>query len=414
MAATRLRIAPLEGVIQPYDWGSHRFLAELRGAAAPSAWPEAELWLGAHPRGPARVATEAGAGEALDAWIARDPVAVLGADVAARCDARLPFLLKILAVERALSLQAHPDAAQARDGFAREARAGVDPAARLYADASAKPELIVAWTPFRALCGVRAPESVRSLFARAGLGDLAPAPGRDAATWLRDFLARWLGPDADGARSRRLEAALAATRTDAGAGDPALAWMHRLAAQHPGDPGILAPLFLHVVDLAPGEGLFLEAGELHCYLEGAAVEIMASSDNVLRAGLTTKPRAVGELLRIGRFAPRTPSILRGSERAPGERVYATSAREFELAAIEVGPEGRAVSAAHGVEILLGRAGRVEVRPEGQAAPLTLSPGAACIVPAAAGPYRLAGAGRLFRARVAPAPASPEPGRWTPV
>lgn len=397
MTGTRPQIVPLEGVIQNYDWGSHRFLAELRGDAVPSARAEAELWLGAHPRGVAHVVTQAGVAVPLDAWIARDPVAVLGAEVAARFDARLPFLLKILAVERALSLQAHPDAAQARAGFEREVRAGVAAHARLYADASAKPELIVAWTPFHALCGVREPDAVRTLFGRAGLGDLAPAPGADGEIWLRRFLADWLAEDAHEARARRIDAALAATRSDTRAAP--IAWMHRLAEQHPGDPGSVAPLLLHVIDLAPGEGLFLEAGELHCYLEGAAIEIMASSDNVLRAGLTTKPRAVDELLQIGRFAPREPAILRGVERAPGERVYPTAAHDFELAAIDVGPTGIGVAASHGVEILLGSAGLVEVQPT-EGAPLALRPGRACLVPAAAGPYRLTGAGRVHRARVA--------------
>lgn len=408
MAATHKQIAPLEGVIQRYDWGSRHFFAELRGETGPSAHPEAELWLGAHPRGAARVATGAGEAEPLDAWIARDPVAVLGPDVAARFEARLPFLLKILAVERALSLQAHPDAAQARAGFEREAHAGVAAADRLYADASAKPELIVAWTPFRALCGVRDPDEVRTLFERVGMGDLAPAPGADGAVWLRGFLAQWLATDADGRRTRRIEAALAATRDDAHPGP--IAWMHRLAAQHPGDPGILAPLLLHVVELAPGEALFLEAGELHCYLEGVAIEIMASSDNVLRAGLTTKARAVEELLRIGRFAPRVPEILRGSERAPGERVYPTAAREFELAALEVGPAERVVVASHGVEILLCSAGGVEVGAVDAEPTLRLRSGQACVVPAAVGSYRLGGSGRLHRARVAPPPGASRPVR----
>lgn len=408
MAEARTQIAPLEGVIQNYDWGSHRFLAGLRGEG-PSARPEAELWLGAHPRGPARVAMRGAAAEPLDAWIARDPVAALGADVAAHFDAQLPFLLKILAVERALSLQAHPDAAQARTGFERETRAGVAGAARLYADAGAKPELIVAWTPFRALCGVRAPDDVRAHFERAQLSDLAPAPGADGGVWLRAFLAQWLAPDADGSRTRRIEAALAATRGDTN--DAAIACMQRLALQHPGDPGVVAPLFLHEIELAPGEGLFLAAGELHCYLEGAAIEIMASSDNVLRAGLTTKPRAVDELLRIGRFAPRVPEVLRGVPRAPGERVYVTPARAFELAVLEA---GHAAPASHGIEILLGSAGAVEVRPEGQAPALTLRPGEACVVPAAAGGYRLAGSGSLHRARVAPPPGASDAVRSTPV
>ena len=141
---------------------------------------------------------------------------------------------------------------------------------------------------------------------------------------------------------------------------------------------------------------------------------MASSDNVLRAGLTTKPRAVDELLRIGRFAPRTPEILHGGSRAPGECVYPTAAREFELAAIEVGPAGCDVAAPHGVEILLGSAGVVEIRPEGDAPVLSLRPGRACLVPAAAGRYRLAGAGRLLRARVAASPGPSEPVRSAPV
>jgi mannose-6-phosphate isomerase len=381
-------IVRLFGAIQSYEWGSRTALAELLGAASPSADPQAELWLGAHPRGEAEVETPAGAREPLGAWIERDREGVLGAGVAHRFAGRLPFLFKLLAVERALSLQAHPDAAQARAGFEREERAGV--ADRLYADSEAKPELVVAHTRFTALAGFRPIAAIRAALERVGLGALL-LPGESD---LRALVARWLAPAADAARDAALARALAAARDD----DPAEACMRRLADDYPGDPGVLAPLLLHRIELAPGEGLFLGAGELHCYLGGVAAEIMAASDNVLRAGLTRKPRAIDELLHIGRFEPRTPEILRAVERAPGLRSWQTPAASFELGAIEVGSGGVAVATRIGVEILLCHAGEVRV-----AGGPTLRRGESCLVPAGAGPYRLEGAGRLYRASVPAAP-----------
>lgn len=381
------QIVRLAGVIQAYDWGSHTVLAELLDAPSPSAEPQAELWLGAHPRGDAQIETATGERVPLSAWIERDPAGVLGADVALRFGGRLPFLLKVLAVERALSLQAHPDAAQARAGFDREQRAGVALADRLYADAGAKPELIVALTPFHALSGFRPLYAIRAALDHVGLGALVPSHDDG----LRAFLASWLAPDPNADRDAALARALAAARP----ADPAEACMLRLAGEHPGDPGAIAALLLHAIELAPGEGLFLEAGELHCYLGGVATEIMAASDNVLRAGLTRKRRAVDELLRIGRFAPRTPEVLRAVERAPGLRIWETPADAFELAEIDVGRAGIVIAERTGVEILLCLAGMVHVAGAG----LTLRRGQSCLVPAAVGGYRLEGTGRLQRAGV---------------
>lgn len=386
-------ITRLEGVVQPYDWGSRRFLAALRGEP-PSERPEAELWLGAHERGEARVVLASGQSHPLRAWIARDPEGVLGARVVARHGPRLPFLLKLLAVERALSLQVHPDPEQARAGFEHEERAGLPAAQRLYADAAAKPELVLAHTRFEALCGFRPLGEIRAGFAKLGLEDLAPAAEADAESWLRGFVAYWLG-----ALPRDRLAAAVERSAAAASGDPALAWVERLAEQHPGDPGVLAPLLLRHMVLEPGEALFLEAGELHCYLAGAAAEIMASSDNVLRAGLTTKTVAVGELLRVGRFAPRPPHAVRAEDRSPGVHVYATPAAEFELARIEVGASGVAIEARSGVEILLCHAGRVRVAPAGGGSAVTLRSGQSCLVPASLAAYRLEGESRLYRAAV---------------
>ncbi|RIL04491.1 MAG: mannose-6-phosphate isomerase, class I [Proteobacteria bacterium] len=384
-------ILRLEAVIQRYDWGSRTILAELRGAPAPSAEPEAELWLGAHAHGESRVVLASGETMPLAAWIEQAPEAALGAAALARFGPRLPFLFKILAVERALSLQAHPDAEQARAGFAREERAGLPPSRRLYADAHGKPELVVAHGRFRALAGFRDVADVRARLAQVGLGALAPPPAAPA-DWLRALLRAWLQDLAPAALAHAVDAA----RRGA-AGDAALACVARLADEHPGDPGALAPLVLHAVELAPGEALHLEPGTLHCYLDGAAAEIMASSDNVLRAALTTKPRAVDDLLRIGRFEPRAPQPIRATPRAPGERVFVTPAREFELSEIDASGDGVALAGERSIEILLCHAGRVRAAAVDGSAALELARGESCVVAAAAGAYRVSGAGRVYRA-----------------
>jgi len=315
----------------------------------------------------------------------------------------------VLAVERALSLQAHPDAEQARLGYQRELRESVASEERLYADERAKPELLLAHTRFRALCGFRPLAEIRAGFERMGLGDIAPSADAVEGEWLRAFFARWFAPDAIASRDERLDRALDAAAR-ASASDEAAAWMLRLSEQHPGDPGILAPLLLHAIELSPGEAIFLEAGELHCHLEGAAAEIMSSSDNVLRAGLTTKRRAGDELLRIGRFASRRPQVLRGSARAPGVSVYATSAEEFELGSVEIGAEGVVMAGERSVEVLLCYEGAVQVAALAGGAALALASGQSCLVPAAVGAYRLVGQGRLYHASVpggAPRSAHPD-------
>lgn len=295
-------------------------------------------------------------------------------------------------MERPLSLQTHPDAEQARAGRAREAAAAPG-AARLYADAHGKPELVCALTPFTALCGLRSPAELRQRLARFGLARLAPAAG--APTDLLALLRHWLGGEAAVLREI-LDRALAGAEA-AAAVDPDAAAILDLAAEHPGDPGVLAPLFLHRIELAPGEALFLPPGELHCYLRGVAVELMASSDNVLRAGLTRKAVDVAELLRVVRPASRRPPILQAEPRENGEGVWRTPAPEFELSLLTPGPDAPVVvSRRAGVEILWCAEGALHVEPAGGTG-VALARGESCLVPAAAGPYRVAGTGRAFRA-----------------
>lgn len=293
----------LDNPIKDYAWGSRTDIAALTGRPVPAPGPEAEMWLGAHPAGPSRLAP---GGRSLAEVIAADPAGVLGPAVLERYGARLPYLLKLIAVAQPLSLQVHPTAEQAADGHAR----GV------YGDPWPKPELVCALTPFTALAGFRAPEQAAMLLDRLGL----PA--------LKEAIAL-LGEGAPVAALRALLARPPATESVVWAASavhhPDYALVVQLAHRYPGDPACLAPLLLRRHDLAPGQAIFLGAGVLHCYLKGFGVEIMGGSDNVVRAGLTPKPVDVPELLRI--TDPDTAPLAV----APGpDGTYATPAPEFRL------------------------------------------------------------------------------------
>lgn len=272
----------IDNVPRDYDWGSDRAIADYLGRA-PSGGPEAELWLGAHPAWPARLADGTGLDTHLTATGAGQP----------------GILLKVLAAARPLSLQAHPSPSQARDGFAREEGAGVpiDARERSYKDARSKPEMLVAVTPFEALSGFRAaPDSLAVVTALAELDDrvhpfaerLASSPG-EAFAWMLE---------AGGAQAAVVDGVVAAAEhlderhaTDADT-------VRRIASTYPADPGIAIALLLHRVSLHPGEALALPAGNLHAYLDGLGIELMEASDNVLRGGLTSKHVDRDELLRV--------------------------------------------------------------------------------------------------------------------
>jgi mannose-6-phosphate isomerase len=393
------RILPLEGVVRSYAWGSRTAIPELLGIP-PTGEPQAELWLGAHPSAPARVVS-GGESVALDAWIARDPEAVLGRATADRFGGALPFLLKVLAVAEPLSIQAHPDAGQARSGFDRENDAGVplDAPERCYRDPHPKPELICALTPFRALDRFRGPAEILRGIGALGVRELdeiaVPLRRAPDRSGVAEFFEAWmtLGP---AARARVLDAV--ARAVGAAPGTPALVELARLATRWPGDPGVLAPLLLNLVELAPGQAMFLPAGELHAYLSGMAVEIMSSSDNVLRGGLTQKHVDVPELLRTLTFATGAVEVLTPLPHDPCEVRYQTPAREFALARIEV-TLGCSFFARpdRAVEILLCTAGAGRIA--GHQA-LDFHRGNAFLVPAAGSTYRIEGQATLYRATVA--------------
>lgn len=396
------RLCRLDPRIQAYDWGSRTALAELQGRTSPSPGPEAELWMGAHPSAPSDVETEAGR-ISLAEWIRRDPEAVLGAEVARRFGGELPFLFKVLAVERALSIQAHPDAARARAGFSRESAMGLAPAdpRRSYRDPNAKPELLCALTRFHALCGFRpAGEIVEALEALdvPSLARLADELGAEEGGLERLVaeLLRMRGSEEGRCRAR--EAAGAAERGSSERAEFArVAW---LARQHPDDIAVLAPLLLNAVELEAGQALYLGPGEIHAYLGGVAVELMASSDNVLRGGLTHKHVDVPELLATLSFREGPPALVETQPGAPGEERYETPAREFRLSALKL-VRGRAYASPErrSVEILLCTSGSARVQDVARGEELPLRRGEALLVPAALRAYTAEGDATLHRAGV---------------
>ena len=393
-------ILVLDNHIQNYAWGSRTVISELLGRPTPSALPEAEMWIGAHPKAPSTVAAPPGLGT-LEAAIERDPVGLLGPNTCDHFGNQLPFLFKVLAAAAPLSIQSHPSQEQARRGWDRENAEGIaiDSPHRNYRDPNHKPELVCALSPFVALKGFRPlDEIVRNLepVARRELShELGRLAREKTPAALRALLARLLTLDPD-ERSPILERT--ATEATRRAGDPAWCWAGRLRERYPQDAGALAPLYLHLVVLAPGEALFLPAGELHAYLEGAALEIMANSDNVLRGGLTPKHVDIQELLATLLFEPHAPEALQAVEIGPGERVYRTPAREVELGALEI-TRDRPFQAGVGreVEILLGLSGDATLLAEGRATPL--GRGRSVLVPASLPAYTITGEGRLARARV---------------
>ncbi|MBT2266861.1 mannose-6-phosphate isomerase, class I [Rhodococcus erythropolis] len=333
----------LEGALRSYAWGSRTAIAELRGLATPSNHPEAELWLGAHPGDPARVITESGS-ESLLEVLHREPERELGRENLEAFGERLPFLLKLLAAEEPLSLQAHPSAVQAEEGFRRENALGVpmESPIRNYKDGSHKPELVVALSRFEALAGFREPTRTVKLLRALAVDELEPyiglLEGQPDSDGLRALFTTWITLPST-VLGTLLPAVLAGCITYVAHHDAEFVTEIRTALElseaYPGDAGVLAALLLNRVTLEPGQGLFLAAGNLHAYLHGLAVEIMANSDNVLRGGLTPKHVDVPELLRVLDFVGADIEVL---DPAPssgsGRYEYVTPAPEFRLTRLE--------------------------------------------------------------------------------
>jgi mannose-6-phosphate isomerase len=392
------RMHRLSNPVRDYPWGSTTAIADLLGLP-PDGGPRAELWMGAHPDAPSRLPD----GRRLDEAVASDPAGLVGPAVRDRFGGRLPYLLKVLSAAAPLSLQVHPDAAQAAAGYADEQSRGVpmDAAERRYRDPHHKPEMVVALERFDALCGLRDPRSTLDLLAELDLDGPAWDHLRhllsagDDRTALRATVGWLLGGED---RVAALVGPLG--RAAAARGDrPEHATVASLAEAYPGDPGVLVALLLNRVRLHRGEALYLPAGNIHAYLSGTALEVMASSDNVLRAGLTSKHVDAAELLRIADFTPHPLPTVQPERHGP-VALYRPGADEFELALVDVGaggPRGRHELPLSGPRILLVLRGELEVAAGEERA--RLARGESVLVPAAAGPLTVRGDGAAVAAGV---------------
>ncbi len=403
----------LRGAVRTYAWGSRTALAEFTGRPVPAAHPEAELWLGAHPADPARLETDDGESSLLEAVVA-DPDGQLGSVARSRFGEVLPFLVKVLAADEPLSLQAHPSAEQAVEGYLREEKLGIPLASpvRNYRDTSHKPELLVALQPFEALAGFRPAALTVELLRALAVADLDPYIGllndQSDADGLRALFTTWITapqPHIDALVPAVLDGAIGYITSGATRFAAEAKTVLELGERYPGDAGVLASLLLNRITLAPGEAIFLPAGNLHTYLRGVAFEVMANSDNVLRGGLTPKHVDVPELLRVLDFTPTTESQLRPPIRCDGlSLVYETAAEEFALSVLKLdgehlGHEVDAPSRHDGPQILLCTEGAATVH--GKSKTLTLQRGMAAWVAADDGPLRLVARrpATLFRATV---------------
>ncbi|SES02989.1 mannose-6-phosphate isomerase [Propionibacterium cyclohexanicum] len=322
---------PMEGVVKDYAWGSPTAIPQILGTEATGA-PVAEYWLGAHPSGPARIDHET-----LDALIAESPE-LLGEPTRERFGGKFPYLLKILAANAPLSLQAHPSPEQAAKGFADEEakHIPIDDPSRTFKDTWPKPELLAALGPFEALGGFRDPHETAELFdalepAQSIEKLVAPLRHRSAELALAEVFLDCLCPDES--HTAMLEGVLAAAVNHA-EDQGALGDFARLAIQldeaRPGDPSILAALLLNHFWLEPGQALHIPAGVLHAYVKGTGVEIMANSDNVVRGGLTPKHIDVKVLVDMLSFTPSKPDILVAEPIGPGLSRYPNQDDQFSL------------------------------------------------------------------------------------
>ncbi|MCI2958033.1 mannose-6-phosphate isomerase, class I [Agromyces atrinae] len=401
---------PIANEPRNYAWGSRTMIAEYLGRPA-SGEPEAELWLGDHPGSPATIVDRDATGGAADlaAWIAADPATALGA----ASGERLPFLLKVLAADGPLSLQAHPTPDRARERFEFENDEGIplDAYNRNYRDPFHKPELIVAVSEtFDALCGFRALDESRTILSELRAIDAATPDAQPGALDLLDArlvgdtpihdAVEWLLRDGRGGDTGEVQwlvervVHLAALAPSDSAFADVFDTVGVLAATYPGDPGIVISLLVNRVTLTRGEALYLPAGNIHAYLHGLGIELMAASDNVLRGGLTPKHIDVTELLEVLDFEPVPVPRLEPETPSAGVEVFRPDVPDFVLYHVTPGAEAAAVEIG-AAAILLCTSGSLEVT--GSASSVTLARGEAVYATPDEGALTVVGRGELFLA-----------------
>ena len=373
----------------------------LLGKRTPYDKPQAEFWIGAHPLASSMVKT-GGKWEPLSDLIKKNPSEILGKKCAEKYGGELPYLFKIIAASEPLSIQAHPNLSQAKKGFKRENRFGISPDSfnRNYKDGNHKPECVCALSDFEALCGFRPVSEIVFLLTKTcpvtlknHLNELKKNPNPPG---LKSFFTNIMTMDFD--RNKNVISEATENSRIFADDNPVFKWILTLAGKYPSDIGVIAPLFLNYIYLKPGQAMFLPAGELHAYLNGVALELMANSDNVIRGGLTVKHVDVEELSNILRFRSLKKRIIL-PEKNKNEEIYKTPAEEFVLSVISVckdkvytGSQGRSV------EIILCIEGKAVISSSGNNRIIILK-GESVIIPASVKRYCIDGKATLYKASV---------------
>ena len=379
--------------VQNYAWGSKTALTDLYGIANPNNLPMAELWMGAHPKSSSKIEDASGQARSLRDVIDADKAALLGDKVAQRFG-ELPFLFKVLCAEQPLSIQVHPNKQASEIGFAKENAAGIplDAAERNYKDPNHKPELVFALTPFLAMNAFREFSEIISLLqpvagANNAIAHFLENPNAEALSQLFASLLNMQGEEKSHALAV-LKAAL-----DSQQGEP---WETiRLIAQfYPDDSGLFSPLLLNVVKLNPGEAMFLFAETPHAYLQGVALEVMANSDNVLRAGLTPKYIDIPELVANVKFVAKPAAeLLTQPVKNGAELDFPIPVEDFAFSLHDLSQTETTI-AQESAAILFCVEGEATLHKGEQR--LVLKPGESAFVAANESPVSVSGTGRLAR------------------
>ena len=397
------KIAFLDNRVQNYAWGSRTFIPDLLGERSPAAEPQAELWMGAHPKAPSTVLLKDKRISLLE-LIKTSPEDILGKSVARRFSNTLPFLFKVLAAAKPLSIQVHPNRDQALKGFARENRRKIplNASNRNYRDENHKPEIICALRPFWVLKGFRKVEEILFLMDSIGAsdldGELNALRGRPNRDGLKIFFNALM--TLEKGRHTRIISEILKRYKGIADGDPALQWVGKLSESYPNDIGILSPILLNPVHLQTGTAANISAGELHVYLEGAGIELMANSDNVLRGGLTPKHVDVQELLNVLTFETGEINLLQPRQHRDGDKVYGAATDEYRLSVLDI-HEGAFFRSPtkRSVEIMICTEGKARIKDMGTGEVLPLKKGASFIVPAAVEKYQIEGTATIYKASV---------------
>jgi len=379
--------------VQNYAWGSHTALTDLYGIANPDNLPMAELWMGAHPKSSSKITDASGQVRSLRDVIDADKATLLGREVADRFG-ELPFLFKVLCADNPLSIQVHPNKKASEEGFAKENVAGIplDAAERNYKDPNHKPELVFALTPFLAMNAFREFSDIVSLLqpvsgAHTSIAHFLQEPNAERLSQLFASLLNMQGDE----KSRALGVLKAALNSQQG--EP---WetIRFIAQFYPDDSGLFSPLLLNVVKLNPGEAMFLFAETPHAYLQGTALEVMANSDNVLRAGLTPKYIDIPELVANVKFTPKPAAeLLTQPSQHGAELDFPIPVDDFAFSLHDLSTQGADV-VQQSAAILFCLEGEAVLQKGEQQ--LVLKPGESAFVSANESPVSLSGVGRIAR------------------